>query len=470
MGHVHKLERDDGLHLIVPPHQEGERPAPRLNVVFVHGLGGGGYTTWCSGAESELDFWPQKLAAQHEACSVWTLNYRTKIYEWRFSSRSRMDLLDRAAWFIEELLSRGIANRPIVFVAHSLGGLLVKQALQFANSMGRPKWHDVSKQTRAVAFIASPHDGSRLADFALNVAEISKIALVPRWLFRPSPILHCLRNSWSTLRYLGDWYRDYALAEGIRTLAFSEGREYRGVIVVDESSANPGIIGLTPVPLDEDHVSIAKPKLATSLVYAKISELLSDLTTVSGAQSAQSDIVESICGDWWARVITPRHESALACVRIEKHSQTGDALLEGRSFDLNGGLVAKWNSRFSKVERSKQTNRIDFNYVYEGERFDEPGKRLLHGHAEINFEEPGDPREKTQVASGKFVSIYPPNEFQKEPELYGTARMRMQYMRRAVQESDVATLRTGVNKEKCKLVVRRILSDVWEIPPDDQAH
>ncbi len=404
-----------------------------------------------------------EVGAQHPNCGVWTLNYRAKIYEWRFFSRSRMDLLDRAAWFIEELLRRGVATKPIIFVAHSLGGLIVKQALQFAYSMGGPAWQTVWKQTRAVVFIASPHNGSLLANFADNIARTA--GALSRLLLPPSPILQCLRSDWSPLRYLGDWYREHSVEAGIHTLSFSERRAYCGVFVVDANSANPGIPQVMTTPIDENHKDIAKPQLASSSVYGQVGGLLNVIAADANVRKAQSDLVDRICGDWWGRVITRGHESVLACIRIKKHWQTGQPFLHGQSYDLNGAPVAEWKSRFSEVKRSATSNGITFNYVYEGERLDEPDKVLLHGYAEVEFEESKDARAAVQRGSGEFTSVY--HAKKATHKAVGTATRRTQKLVRVMQSTEFDTLWTAVNKEQCKRDVHAILGTVWQTAGDE---
>jgi triacylglycerol esterase/lipase EstA (alpha/beta hydrolase family) len=65
-------------------------------------------------------------------------------------------------------------------VAHSLGGVLVKQALLFASLLGAAGWTAVWDQTRAVVFLATPHDGARIAEVAIRAAKAQVAELVHR--------------------------------------------------------------------------------------------------------------------------------------------------------------------------------------------------------------------------------------------------------------------------------------------------
>jgi triacylglycerol esterase/lipase EstA (alpha/beta hydrolase family) len=48
-------------------------------------------------------------------------------------------------------------SRPIIFLAHSMGGLLVKQAL--INAHNNEKYTLIKDATTGLAFFATPHDG-----------------------------------------------------------------------------------------------------------------------------------------------------------------------------------------------------------------------------------------------------------------------------------------------------------------------
>src|SRR5882724_1723265 len=131
----------------------------RLNVVFVHGLGGSAYGTWRQGADGD-SFWPVWLARDIPGLTAWTLDYAAATTNWLGTS---MPIQDRAKNVLECLLGRReLRDAPVVFVCHSLGGLVVKQVLRAAD--GR-RAHSAETQAlldavKGVVFIATPHTGS----------------------------------------------------------------------------------------------------------------------------------------------------------------------------------------------------------------------------------------------------------------------------------------------------------------------
>ena len=61
-------------------------------------------------------------------------------------------------------------HRPLIFVSHSLGGLLVKQALVEANL--NPRYRCLKASTHGLVFFATPHRGGERAAVAESAANI----------------------------------------------------------------------------------------------------------------------------------------------------------------------------------------------------------------------------------------------------------------------------------------------------------
>jgi triacylglycerol esterase/lipase EstA (alpha/beta hydrolase family) len=77
-----------------------------------------------------------------------------------------MTLFETAESTLEYLASYNIGARPLAFIAHSLGGLLVKQMLRTAKETAEAGWNAIGAGTRLVVFIATPHTGAIVTDLA----------------------------------------------------------------------------------------------------------------------------------------------------------------------------------------------------------------------------------------------------------------------------------------------------------------
>jgi len=161
-----------------------------------------------------------------------------------------MSLPDRASQVLDRMVQAHLGERPLFFICHSLGGLLVKQILRKADDADDdPRRKQVATNTRAVLFLATPHAGATLASL-LNAF---------RQIFGTTVSIDDLRAHDPHLRDLYDWYRKHSDGLDIKTVTYFETRPFKGVTIVSPTSAQAGV-GADAVGLDEDHLSIAKPR------------------------------------------------------------------------------------------------------------------------------------------------------------------------------------------------------------------
>jgi hypothetical protein len=237
------------------------------DVVFVHGLGGNPREYWMADKDRPETFWPAWLGEDVPSVGVWSLGYDAAKFQWQGSP---MPLYDRAQHALALLDTEGIGERerPIVFVTHSMGGLLVKQMIRNAISEGDPRWEAIAAQTMGICFIATPHSGANLANYVKFLAH-----------FLATVSVDDLKRNEPSLRQLNNWYRNHAF-ERFKHEVFCEkkltGWHGLGVIVVDEESANPGIPRVPLIPLDDDHLSICKPASQGAMLYKRVRRLVEE--------------------------------------------------------------------------------------------------------------------------------------------------------------------------------------------------
>lgn len=227
------------------------------DVIFVHGLGGDPFATWWHDEDQPKTSFPFWLA---EDVAVHTLAYDASPSKWLGSS---MPLVDRATNVLTRFETEGIGARPLFFVCHSLGGLVVKQTLRSALELGESGWREIVDNTRGIVFLATPHTGARLADYLRALGKILRLSVTMSELEASAP----------ALRDLNVWYRQRAKDLGIDTLAMFETRDTHGVRVVDEASADAG--QGVPRAVDADHFSICKPKDRSDLAYGAVRTFVS---------------------------------------------------------------------------------------------------------------------------------------------------------------------------------------------------
>ena len=247
--------------------------APVADVIFVHGLTGDPHRTWT--ASDNADFWPKWLEQDFPHISVYTLGYPASVFaKW---ARAEMDLFELARNVLERFAGIGIGQRPIIFVAHSLGGILVKIILRKSCEATDEDCLSVSDATKLVVFISTPHTGSAVA----NVLQSFPVS---------SHHVHLLANTTGFLDDLKEHYRTLTNTRpDLATVAYYEKHLTNGVLVVSRSSADPGITNAELVPLDKNHKNICSPRDLDDILYLGIKRRIQKAVTSTEESASASD-------------------------------------------------------------------------------------------------------------------------------------------------------------------------------------
>ncbi|XP_071506492.1 protein SERAC1-like [Diadema antillarum] len=279
---------DNGVYVL---HPHGRSREPILaDVVFVHGLNGGAFYTWRQGkptaegpllgrlqpapTEEKVDgqenpenkkfvwCWPKSwLAKDCPHMRIVTVSYDTQITDWASKcpfEGEKHSLVQRSGEMLRKLHQAGVGQRPIIWVTHSMGGLLVKQMLIDASQS--ETMASVMGQTKGVVFYSTPHHGSALAAYSQQA----------KFLLYPSTEVKELSADSPVLRNLHGRFRALVQTHKLPVLSFGEmeptniGLSVK-TLVVPPLSSNPGCGDFHEMRLD--HQNICKPHSRNSLLY-----------------------------------------------------------------------------------------------------------------------------------------------------------------------------------------------------------
>ncbi len=272
-----------------PPDSEGvhaiantERPGRLADIVFVHGLGGGSHSTWTHGKAGEAGwfFWPGELGREMPECGIWSLGYEAGVVPW--FGADGMPIEDRAINLKHKLITQGFGVRPIIFVTHSMGGLMVKEIVVQSLTAGDAEWARMISRVVGIVFCGTPHRGSHVAGMARNLATVLRTPVHIREMANGERHLDRLHT-----RFV-EWQRKSAA----KVEAYFESigmkrqnpllRVLPAVVIVPPDSANPQMAGCRCIPCNDDHVSLVKPRDRKHDVYAGVLQFVKSVVASLG--------------------------------------------------------------------------------------------------------------------------------------------------------------------------------------------
>jgi|GEM_PF-3167409 len=247
-----------------------KNPDRKGDIIFVHGLMGHATKTWHPGEKDDPEScWLGWLAKDQELSElgIWTFGYEAEPSAWKGRG---IPLFDQSSPLLDDLDSRELGDKPIIFITHSLGGLLVKKMLETADKY--PQSQKFIHQTKGIVFLATPHQGAHLAELIKNIGTLFA---------RLEPIVNDLKANEPNLRSLNETYRQKCRSWCIETKVYFETESVRGVKVVEEMSSDPGLLDVKAFAVPgANHISIAKPESENSQVYRGVRKFIKDCLNI----------------------------------------------------------------------------------------------------------------------------------------------------------------------------------------------
>jgi hypothetical protein len=210
----------------------GKGPFRDRVIVFVHGIFGDADRTWTSSGGA---YWPKLLLedSAFDDSDVYVANYESPVSGNTLSVDEIVSSLDN------RFADAGVfeKHREVVFVCHSLGGIIVQQLLLTVRAH--------AAQVPFIYFFAVPEEGSQ-------------VATLGRW-FSSDPLLEALFHG-NENTYLLNLENQWRAAHfKIRRYCAYEKKPLKGsVLIVDRLSGTRNCDEL-PIPISEDHFGIVKP-------------------------------------------------------------------------------------------------------------------------------------------------------------------------------------------------------------------
>ncbi|KAK5191514.1 hypothetical protein LTR92_008687 [Exophiala xenobiotica] len=315
-----------GLSILVDP------PACAFDVVFVHGFTGHPYRTWKhkgAVAKSSQNFddeaeepprklqkilnssklrlprtqsskpvyWPTDILPRTAPnARVLTYGYDTNVRHLLDSPVSQNTVYDTARDLMTSLEAarRSHPSRPLLFIAHSLGGIVVKEMLRQSWGHTRHQTHlqSISNSTAGAIFFGTPHGGADPGGLVRSIAE--SIARLLGWKVNEK-VLDTLLPSSERLRQLRDEFGPIAHEKKRIIHCFQEEYPVKGLngkVVEDSASCLNDATIETVQHIASNHMDMCRFSEFDDPEYRKVAAAVERvLASASNRTFADNDII-----------------------------------------------------------------------------------------------------------------------------------------------------------------------------------
>ncbi|KAH8246530.1 hypothetical protein KR038_011309 [Drosophila bunnanda] len=219
--------------------------------------------------------WPMEwLPDDYPDSRIIGIDYTSAVTEWSANftkycpcekGQGHIDV--RATTLLERIVASDVGNgRPIVWIGHSMGGLLTKLMLLKSVDSQEPKVQQLAKNTKGIVFLGTPHRGSPIAKWKQHMQMILSPSIEVKEMEENSPkLLEMHRRFMGCLHTFLRDVKVVSVAEGTPTMLTTFKFPLR--IVTEESARiDFGDFYL----MKDDHLSLSKPIYRQSFLYQRL--------------------------------------------------------------------------------------------------------------------------------------------------------------------------------------------------------
>lgn len=233
------------------PSVDGPTPA-----VTVPSTRSGSQASRLKGSNTNV-FWPRDLLAPKlPKARIYTWGYDADIKK-AFSATSQSNIFNHSTQLMNDIADEqaegSLPNRRIIFVAHSLGGLIVKDALKKASTSVQSHISNIRNDVLRVCFLGTPHRGSSTAKLGRIVYNMNLA-----YYNANTELLSELERNSSTLERIGEDFSILLHQRNFKIYSFRETIQTKGVMIVEKDSSTIEIAEEGKGEINKNHSDMTK--------------------------------------------------------------------------------------------------------------------------------------------------------------------------------------------------------------------
>ncbi|KAF5005542.1 hypothetical protein FDECE_8035 [Fusarium decemcellulare] len=189
-------------------------------------------------------FWPRDLLSEDcPEARILTYGYDSRVSNFFHGPASQNNIAAHGRSLLHglELERRDNPKRKIIFIAHSLGGIVLKEALRRSRDANNDDQdlRNIHESTYATIFLGTRHRGSSYAELGLVAQRLVKVVGFDA----SDELLRNLKPDGSYIELLREEFSKMLEARSFKVYSFQEGMGYKGVQglsrkVVDDASSS----------------------------------------------------------------------------------------------------------------------------------------------------------------------------------------------------------------------------------------
>ncbi|KAL2061254.1 hypothetical protein VTL71DRAFT_7527, partial [Oculimacula yallundae] len=247
-----------------------------VDIIAIHGITGDAYSTWTD-KESSF-FWLQdSLPKEFPGARIYSFGYRAEV----FLSLDTGDFETFAGDLLDEIFSTRLSDeekrRPLIFVCHSMGGIVVKKALNTCQIESRYK--HILDAVSSILFLATPHGGAKPAELLAILSKLATLPIASLWVGRTrSDLIKSLKRNSKQLHTISKEFRHHT--QNMQIFSFIEEKTTPPLrdLLVDEISGSMNVSTEDIVRMPGcDHRKICCFENEKSQGYKKVSSKLREV-------------------------------------------------------------------------------------------------------------------------------------------------------------------------------------------------
>lgn len=180
----------------------------------------------------------------------------------------KLKLRNRSMDYLPRLADARVGDgRPVVWVCHSMGGLIVKGIINQSLKSSDPKIRKIGENTKGIIFLGTPHRGSAIAKYSQQTAL----------LWPTIEVKDMEENSKELLKLNEEFLNNINSLHPVEIVSIAEGSAMKvfqniKLIVVPLESAYLGLGDF--YVSNENHLNLSKPLSQNSFIYLTVVNMI----------------------------------------------------------------------------------------------------------------------------------------------------------------------------------------------------